>query len=110
MQVKAVNAYAVTADTIGSKYPIKNFLSVVEEELEKDEYDILVMVGAIVEITSLDTSLDPDKNLLVFKDEILDSTRKMFSIAESALHNYQTIDNVIILKRPPRFDPLSEDP
>ena len=66
MQVKAVNAYAFTADTIGSKYPNKNFLSVVEEELEKDEYDILVMVGAIVEITSLDTSLDPDKNLLVF--------------------------------------------
>ena len=110
MQVKAVNAYDVTADTIGSKYPNKNFLSVVEEELEKDEYDILVMGGGIVEITNLDTSLDPDKNLLVFKDEILDSTRKMFSIAESALHNYQTIDKVIILKRPPRFDPLSEDP
>ena len=81
-----------------------------EKELEDDEYNAFVLGGGIVEITDLDTAVDPDKNLLVFKDEILDSTRKMFSIEESALHKYEALEKVIILKRPPRLDPLSEDP
>ena len=110
MEVKPVNAYAVTADSIGAKFPMKNFLDVAEKELEESEYDYLVLGGGTVEITNLDTKLDPDSNLLVFKDEILSSSQKMFSIAESALQSFPSLRKVIILRKPPRFDPAAIDP
>ena len=110
MVVKPVNAYAVTADSAGGKFPNKNFLDVIENELDDCDYDILVLGGGTIEITNLDTKVDPDKKLLFFKDEILTANQKMFSLAESALHSYPSLQKVIILRRPPRFDPITTDP
>jgi hypothetical protein len=34
----------------------------------------------------------------------------MFKLAESVLQTYKDIEKVIILKKPPRFDPIRDDP
>ena len=35
MDIKSVKAYSVTAESVGARFPSKNFLDVVEKELEK---------------------------------------------------------------------------
>ena len=61
-------------------------------------------------MTNLPTTIKPEQNLALFREEIFSTTAKMFSIAESALHSHKELEKVIILKRPPRFDKVSADP
>ena len=110
MDVIPVKAYAASADTPGSKFPKNNFLEVVEKELEGDDFKILVLGGGNVEITNLNTKDNTEENIASFKDGILTSTQMLFSIAETALQTYPELKKVILLRRPPRFDPVAVDP
>ena len=66
--------------------------------------------GGTVEITNLNTSHIPEVNIEKFKEEVTRSTQNMFKLAESVLQTYKYIEKVIILKKPPRFDPIKDDP
>ena len=110
MDIHSAKAYSVTAESVGAKFPAKNFLDVVEKELDKRNYKVLVLGGGTVEITNLDANHNPEVNLTRFKEEITSSSQKMFALAESALQIHNDLEKVIILRRPPRFDPITSDP
>ena len=110
MIIKSAKAYTATGDSKDAKFPEKNFLDVVEKELKEQSYDYLVLGGGTVEITNLNTSVTPEEDIARFKDETIESSKKLFSLAESALHKCPLLDKVVILRRPPRFDPVSVDP
>ena len=54
IDIKRTKAYTVTRDSIGAKFPEKNFIDVVEKELNGQDYNFLVLGGGTVE-TSLGT-------------------------------------------------------
>ena len=110
LNIKPTKAYTVTKDTPGAKFPEKNFLDVVEKELSVKDYTFLVLGGGTIEITNLNTSITPEADLTGFKDEVIESSKKLFSLAECALETHPSLEKVILLRRPPMFDPVSTDP
>ena len=110
MVIKSAKAFAAIPDSVGARYPDKNFLDVVEKELSENEFNVLVIGGGTVEITNLDTSVNPEANISNFKELIVTSSQQIFTLAEASLHTYPQLEKVIVLKRPPRFDPLAIDP
>ena len=110
MEIFPAKAYTVTKESPGARFPDCNFLDVVERELSNKEYDVLVIGGGIAEITNLDTDHAPVERLAEFKESVLEASKRLFSLAETALHSHPTLDKVILLKKPPRFDPKSVDP
>ena len=110
MDIKHTKAYTVTSEAVGAKFPEKNFIDVVEKELDRHDYSVLVLGGGTVEITNLNTDVTPEENLMQFKDEVIKASQKLFNLAECALHTYPSLDKVVLLRRPPRFDPVSVDP
>ena len=54
--------------------------------------------------------MTPEEDIARFKDETIKASQKLFSLAESALHKCPLLEKVVILRRPPRFDPVSSDP
>ena len=108
--ITTVKAYAVSQEENGARFPEKNFLDVVEKELEDKDYTFLVLGGGTVEITNLDTKSSPEEGLTSFKETVIRSSTKLFTLAEAALHTNPSLEKVIILRRPPRFDPVVSDP
>ena len=110
MDIHPAKAYTATADAVGAKFPEKNFLNVTGKELDGKQFSVLVIGGGTVEITNLSTDVTPEEDISKFKDEVIKSSQSLFTIAESALHEHPSLEKVIILRRPPRFDPVSLDP
>ena len=110
MDIKHAKAYTVTSEAVGAKFPEKNFIDVVEKELDQHQYSVLVLGGGTVEITNLNTDVTPEENISGFKDEVIKASQKLFNLAECALHAYPSLERVVLLRRPPRFDPVSVDP
>ena len=110
MTIKHAKAYTVTADSPGAKFPNRNFLDVVEKECDETDFSVLVLGGGTVEITNLDTTQNPEENIIEFKEKVFAASKKMFNLAECALQTYPCLEKVIILKKPPRFDPKDVDP
>ena len=105
-----IAAYSVIKESEGARFPEMNFLDVIEKELDRNNYNVLVMGGGTVEITNLNTSHNPEVNIEKFKEVVIKSTQDMFKLAESVLQTYTDIEKVIILKKPLRFDPIKDDP
>ena len=70
MDINCVKAYSVTAESVGARFPSKNFLDVVEKALDKRNYNVLVLGWGTVDITNLNTNLNPEINLTRFREEI----------------------------------------
>ena len=70
----------------------------------------MVLGGGTVEITYLNTYVNPEINLTKFREEVMASTLKMFSLSETALLKHNCLEKVIILSRPLRFDSVKDDP
>jgi uncharacterized protein YqfB (UPF0267 family) len=62
MVVSHLKAYSVTHESEGARFPEMNFLDVIEQELDRNSYNVLVMGGGTVEITNLNTSHNPEVN------------------------------------------------
>ena len=110
MDVHPVRANLISEDPEGASVHGKNFIDVVEEELNSRIHNILVLGGGTSEITNLDTKTSPEMKLSEFRDKVIKSSKALFSLAETALHEHSTLNKVIILKKPPRFDPTISDP
>ena len=107
MNIKHVEANTVDNE---DKLPGMSFLNVVETELEGSNFTYLVLGGGTAEISNLDTTSAPAEKLPEMKKIVIEASTKLFTIAEAALESNPALKKVIILRRPPRFDPLSCDP
>ena len=93
-----------------SKIPLRNFLSVVPEEVTKDAYDYLIVQSGAEDITNLKTKINPNENMDYFKQETVKSAKNTFDACLLALDRQPSLKNIIILKQTPRYDPHSSDP
>ena len=83
---------------------------------EKKETDILILQTGSIEITDMNIEKalkDAPENIEKYKQEwfkkVEKDSIKLFDVAEAALAQDEAIENVIIIKRLPRFDKASED-
>ena len=86
----------------------ESFLAVVETELRKEKYKILVLAGGSVDITNISTEDNLDTTKL--REEAVLCAQNLFCIAEAALEEYPELEKVVLVKNAPRFDPPSADP
>ena len=107
--IKTVKAYSSVYDN-NARFPAKNFLDVTENEIKKEQFDILLLQSGSVDITNLDTKSRPRKNVEYFKLQVIISARNLFSAAESALTNQPCLKKVVIMNQTPRYDESSVDP
>ena len=74
------------------------------EELEKDNFGVLVLSCGPNEITNIDTTLNYKENIEHWRYKVAQSSVKMVQLAEWCLRSYPNLRSVIIVKRPPRYD------
>ena len=76
-----------------------------------DEYDALVLSAPTVDVTNLDTAkLKPSDNTEFFKQEVINSSKNIMTVAQNAIRVNTRLKKVIVLCHPPRFDPSQVDP
>ena len=110
-EVKRVEAFIVDKNDKKAKYPEKNFIDTVSTELESDQFSTLILQGGTNEITNLDVSgYDAIRRIEVLKDEVRESSEKLFKLAENSLAKNASLDKVIIMKRMFRCDTPENDP
>ena len=85
-------------------YPDKNFFKVVPQELQKEDFSVLVLSCGPNEISNLDTTLNYRENIDEWRNKVGQSSVKMFQLAEWCLQKYSSLKSVVIVKRPPRYD------
>ena len=90
--------------------------TVVKNILKKDSPDILVLQAGSEEITNIDVnSALSDKNnsiesyKQVWAEKVKQDSESLLSIAEEAIKQNENL-NVVVVKRPPRYDKKSADP
>ena len=93
-----------------AKIPHQNFTDVCQKELDKKEYNTLIMQAGSVDITNFNTRENATDNFDYFHQETLKSAENLFRVAENALKNHQTLQKVIIFKQIPRYDTKIVDP
>ena len=85
-------------------YPEKNFMKVVPEALQKEEFGVLVLSCGPNEITNINTTLNYRENIEEWRHKVAQSSVKIVQLAEWCLRNYTSLQSVVIVKRPPRYD------
>ena len=110
VKLKMVKAYCVNAE---GRFPDSSFKSIVPEAI-KDADTVVLQTGSI-EITNIDVNkamVDSNKELDEYKNEwfakVDKASSSLFKIAEECVSANPNL-NVIIVKRPPRFDRSSKD-
>ena len=110
VDLKMVKAYCVDKE---GRFPQSCFKSIVPDAVKGA--DTVVLQTGSIEITNIDVNkatMDSTKELDVYKKEWFDKVDKasssLFKIAEECVAADQSL-NVIIVKRPPRFDRGSKD-
>ena len=93
-----------------ARYPNKNFLEVIDKELSNGSFDTLLIGGGSVDISNLDVTTEPEKNIQALSEKVITSAHKMFGIAEAVLCKFPSVRKVIIMKRTPRYDSIDKDP
>ena len=115
-EFKQVRAYSSIHDTISNewkmpaKFPNSNFTSVVPAELQKGTFQLMVLQAPSVEITNLNTHINPSKYIKLFEQHTDLSAKNFFSVVENAFKTKPTLNKVVILPLIPRYDPPSVDP
>jgi hypothetical protein len=93
-----------------ARYPDKNFMEVTKLEVNKEQFDMLLLQSGSVDITNLDTKSKPHQHTEYLKQEVIISAKNIFSAAESALDNQPKLKKVIIMNQTPRYDEKAVDP
>ena len=108
--IKTAKAYSSVLDE-KARFKHSNMTKIVKEELEKSDFDHLVIAAPTVDITNLNTKVAKHEDLEEpFKTKIETSCRNIFNIAENAIKNNPELKRVTIMDHPPRFDTAKEDP
>ena len=93
-----------------AKFPKSNFTDVVPAQLNKDEYQTLLLQAGSVDITNLNTKDDPAKYLEYFRQQTVISATSFFKSGENALSTHPNLEKVVLMKQTLRYDPCSVDP
>ena len=116
-QIRTAKAYSSIPSTASKspfikepRFPNKDFDTVTNAELNKKEYDTLIMQAGSVDITNLVTSTKTSENAEFFKQRITVSAKNLFSTATRALSNHPELKKVVIMTMIPRYDKNEEDP
>ena len=114
-EVKFVKALRIKREENPS-YPNQNFTDAVSKELENTYPDAIILQGGSVEISNIDMKaalMDTEKDIEKYRAEwaakVEEDSANLFNIAETAVDQNPGM-KVIIVKRLPRFDPISSDP
>ena len=78
MEVKRTEAFIVDRNDPKARYPEKNFMKIVPEELKKDGYSTLILQGGTNEVSNLDTTGNVVDKIEARKEEIKVSSEKLF--------------------------------
>ena len=108
--IKTAKAYSAAYDK-NAKWPESNFSEVVNQELIEKSYDTIVMTAPTVDITNLDTSsLKEEDNTEVYQQVVFVSCQNMFNTAHRAINTQESLEKVILMEHPPRYDSKELDP
>ena len=116
VQFHCVKAYSSIKDTVSNmckraaKFPHANFTDAVPAELQKGTYHSLILQAPSVDITNLNTALNPSEFIKYFEQQTVISAKNFFSVVENALKIQPTLNKVVVLKLIPRYDLPSVDP
>ena len=114
--ITSARAYSSLNDTEANeakqavRFPNKNFQDVTPAELEKDDYNTLILQGGSVDITNLNTKANQSQNMEYFRQEAVISAKNLFQTAVNALSGFSTLEKVVVMKQTPRYDPINVDP
>ena len=89
--------------------PNENFIQSSMYLPTKRDYTYAVLQGSSVDVTNLDT-FSTNANIEFLKQEVFVASQNMISAARNIVLRNPNIRKVLILDRPPRFDPPSVDP
>ena len=115
--VKLVKAYSSSYETSESpancapRFPAKNFIDVIENELKKTHVDALIVQAGSVDITNLKTeAVNANNHLEYFKQKTVISANNVFQAVTNAAKTHPELKKIILMKQVPRYDNQSSNP
>ena len=115
--VKLVKAYSSTYENTNTvaqsapRFPHKNFEDVISNEINKSEYDALIIQAGSVDITNLKTEeQNANEYLEYFKQKTIISAHNLFQAAKNAETKHPELKKIILMKQTPRYDADSSNP
>ena len=93
-----------------AQFPKKIFLQVVPNEVVKDSFDHLIIQSGSVDISNLNTEVNPTEYIDYFKQETVLSAKNIFNSGLLALEHQPSLKSIVIMKQTPRYDPHDKDP
>ena len=98
-------AYTSTKNWPGTRYHQNSMIEKIPELLKVREYSNLIMMAPCNDITNL-KNITENKSVLYKRAE--ESSRNTLQVAENALQQFPSLEQVVIMLRPPRADNLSD--
>ena len=100
-RIESVRAYSSVMDE-NARWPSKNFTDVVTQYLRgREPFNIVVMSAPTVDITNLNTKRLTQRQC---EERAIESSKNMISLAEKTLANNRSLEKVILMNHPARFD------
>ena len=112
-KVKKAKAYSSINENTSNdlkyapKFPTKNFKDVIENELDKENFDVLLVQSGSTDITNLKTEGKNAHKHKYFKEQTITSAKNLFTSVTNAVKNHPSLQKIIVLKQTPRFDVTS---
>ena len=107
VKLKAVKAYCVKEE---GRFPNENFTAIVPEAIQAGNIDTLVLEAGNIEISNIEvnrammnTDVDIEESKKGWFEKAEETSKSLFQIAERCIARNPNL-NVVIVKRPQRFD------
>ena len=107
--VKTAKAYAADYD-LKSRFPNKNIVYVARNEAKRKPFKYVFIQSPSVHITNLDTKVNSNEDINMFKHVVEQSAAKVVAVTERVLAENPTVEKVIIADCIPRVDQKNDDP
>ena len=108
MKVKSVKAFTAITDN-ERLHDKRSYREVITNELEKDNYDVLVIQAGAKDITNLPNHCQYDE-IENLKEVVVESAENLLKIVTEAATNNPNLTKIVILKQIPRYDNFNTSP
>ena len=85
-------------------------LDITKSELEKTAFNTVVLHVGSDDISRFDTMNDPAQQLEYFEQEVIKTATGVLNVAEQVLSDYSSVQKLVVIKHPPRFESKASDP
>ena len=115
VEIRKVKAYSSVCDLEANvakqaaRFPNQNFTDVAQHEMERNQFDILMLQAGSVDISNLKTKDNPTNHFDYFHQQAVMSANNLFSVAVNCLNRQPNLQKVVIFKQIPRYDPAQAD-